>query len=64
VVPHDDVSRRHALILRERGQVLLRDLGSANGTTVDGVRVTGEPVVVEPGSVITLAGHRYRLAVA
>jgi hypothetical protein len=64
VVPHDDVSRRHALILRERGQVLLRDLGSANGTTVDGVRVTGEPVVVEPGSVITLAEHRYRLAVA
>ncbi|HJQ78167.1 MAG TPA: FhaA domain-containing protein [Acidimicrobiia bacterium] len=64
VVPHDDVSRQHALIHRERGQVFLRDLGSANGTTVDGVRVGREPVVVEPGSTVTLAGHRYRLAVS
>lgn len=64
VVPHDDVSRRHALIHRERGQVFLRDLRSANGTTVDGVRVGNDPTPVEPGSIVTLAGHRYRLTVS
>ncbi|HEX6286107.1 MAG TPA: FhaA domain-containing protein, partial [Acidimicrobiia bacterium] len=39
VVPHDDISRRHALIYREHGQTWLRDLSSANGTYVDGVRI-------------------------
>jgi Protein of unknown function (DUF3662)/FHA domain len=64
IVPHDDVSRRHALLLRERGQVFIRDLGSANGTTVDGARVGPQPVVVEPGSIVMFAAHRYRLAVS
>jgi hypothetical protein len=59
VVPHDDVSRRHALLYRERGQAWVRDLGSANGTTVDGVRLGEEPVPVSNGSMIGLASHRY-----
>ncbi len=37
---HDDgVSRRHATIEVDEGGALLRDLGSANGTFVDGVRI-------------------------
>ncbi|HEX6221990.1 MAG TPA: FhaA domain-containing protein [Acidimicrobiia bacterium] len=60
VVPHDDVSRRHALIYRQHGQAWLRDLSSANGTTVDGVHIGNEAVLVQDGSVIGLSEHRYR----
>jgi hypothetical protein len=60
VIPHDDVSRRHALIYTEKGQAHLSDLGSANGTTVDGVRVTDTPVVISEGSTVEFGGHRYR----
>jgi pSer/pThr/pTyr-binding forkhead associated (FHA) protein len=60
VVPHDDVSRRHALIYRERGQTWLRDLSSANGTFVDGNRVEGKAVIVQPGSMVGLSERRYR----
>jgi hypothetical protein len=37
----------------------VRDLGSANGTTVDGVRLGEEPFPVSNGSMIGLASHRY-----
>ncbi len=35
-----DVSRQHAQIRAERGRWILRDLGSSNGTLVDGVQIT------------------------
>lgn len=47
----EQVSRRHALIRRSGGRVLLEDLGSSNGTRLDGVDVRG-PVTVTDGSVI------------
>ena len=40
VIRDDGVSRRHASILAEGGGARVRDLGSQNGTFVDGVRVT------------------------
>lgn len=60
VIPHDDVSRKHALVYREKGQSFVSDLSSANGTTVDGTRIGSPPVPVQHGSVIHFAGHRYR----
>ena len=60
VVPHDDVSRRHALIYREHGQTWIRDLGSANGTTVDGIAVGADPKQIQQGSVVGIGGRRYR----
>lgn len=60
VVPHDDVSRKHALIYREHGQTWLRDLSSANGTFVDGSRIDGTPTLVRNGSMVGLSEHRYR----
>jgi hypothetical protein len=60
VLPYDDVSRRHALLYRERGQTWIRDLSSANGTTIDGIAVGQEAAAVSRGSVVGLAGHRYR----
>lgn len=60
VIGADDVSRHHAVLWRERGTTFVRDLGSSNGTFVDGVRVTEEPVVVEHGSMLGLSGHTFR----
>lgn len=60
VVPHDDVSRHHALIYRESSQSWLRDLSSANGTTIDGSPVSGGATPIQHGSIVFLASHRYR----
>ncbi len=60
VIEHDDVSRRHALIYRERGEAWIRDLSSANGTWVDGERLGQEAHRLQHGSVVRLADWRYR----
>ncbi len=54
------VSRRHASVRRAGARWLLRDLGSSNGTRVNGVRVT-EETEVRPGDQLNLGGVRYRL---
>ena len=38
----EEVSRRHALLTAGEGQVLVEDLGSSNGTFVDGERIANE----------------------
>ena len=47
------VSRFHAVLHREGDVYRLEDLGSENGTWVNGVKVQGE-VAVAPGDEITL----------
>ncbi len=47
------VSRHHALIRREGRDFVLTDLGSANGTRVNGARITG-PHVLKHGERITI----------
>ncbi|HYO53417.1 MAG TPA: FHA domain-containing protein [Archangium sp.] len=48
-LPEDDqISRRHARFFVQEGQVRLSDLGSRNGTSVNGARISGE-VVLHPG---------------
>jgi hypothetical protein len=60
VVDDPHVSAKHAELLFERGQWWLRDLGSSNGTVLN-----GEPVRavmgVRAGDVIQCAGVRFRL---
>jgi ABC-type multidrug transport system ATPase subunit len=41
VLDHPRVSRRHAQAVVTKGRVSLRDLGSSNGTFVNGVRIDG-----------------------
>jgi hypothetical protein len=60
VLPEPSVSRRHAELRRDGGRWLLRDLGSRNGTRVNGVRVL-EETEVAPGDRVSFAGMRYRL---
>lgn len=41
LVPHPTVSRRHAILRRSGEGITLEDLGSSNGTQVDGQRIRG-----------------------
>ncbi|WP_409058000.1 FHA domain-containing protein [Streptomyces sp. SYP-A7185] len=62
-VPLDDpdVSRLHcAVTLTPDGQVTVTDLGSTNGTTVDGREITDRPVRLTPGSLLRLGESALR----
>jgi hypothetical protein len=61
LVPEESVSRRHAELCREGERWTLRDLGSRNGTRVNGMRVI-EEVEVRPGDRLTLGDATYRLS--
>lgn len=50
------VSRRHAVVKVEGDRVLIQDLGSANGTFVNGVRVQSRDLA--DGDEITIVKHR------
>lgn len=51
-VDDPNVSRRHAVLLWDRGRLYLRDLGSTNGTYLNGRLVSS--AVVRPGDVISI----------
>lgn len=55
VLPKRQVSRHHAEIERDERGYLLRDLGSKNGTFVNGQRVVGEPHRLNDGDEIQIA---------
>ncbi len=50
------LSRRHAEIFVDNGQAFIRDLGSANGTWIDGRAVGKDTVPLRPGQQVWL-GH-------
>jgi hypothetical protein len=58
---HETVSRVHAELRHQGGLWVLRDLGSTNGTTVNGRRVVGA-AVVRDGDQIGFGQITYRLA--
>jgi pSer/pThr/pTyr-binding forkhead associated (FHA) protein len=51
-----DVSRRHARIFREGSSAYVADLGSKNGTAVNGIEVTQKPHVLKDGDELCFAG--------
>lgn len=55
--PH--VSRRHAMIRRQDDGFWFFDLGSINGSSINGRRVTTSQLLT-PGDVIRIAEHRFR----
>ncbi|MGW0736017.1 DUF1707 and FHA domain-containing protein [Streptomyces sp. NPDC002851] len=58
---HDTVSRIHAELRMQSGLWVLRDLGSTNGTSVNGRRVVGAAVVQE-GDHVSFGSMTFRLA--
>jgi pSer/pThr/pTyr-binding forkhead associated (FHA) protein len=53
------LSRRHACVYEQDGQAYIRDLGSHNGTFVDGLRLQEHPVALKNGAVVALGGEPF-----
>lgn len=60
VLAEPSVSRRHAELRREGERWLLRDLGSRNGTRLNGVRLLDEAEVC-PDDRVSFGDARFRL---
>jgi pSer/pThr/pTyr-binding forkhead associated (FHA) protein len=59
VIDHSSVSKVHCALARTDGLLFLRDLGSTNGTRVNGQRVTRGALL--PGDELTIANARFRV---
>jgi pSer/pThr/pTyr-binding forkhead associated (FHA) protein len=60
-IKSSQVSRRHCELYEVGGQLMLRDLGSSNGTYVNGKRVTGEQSL-KHGDELTVGAVTLRVA--
>ena len=56
VISDVEVSRKHAHLVAQQGSYLIEDLGSTNGTVVNGLRLTS-PYLLHPGEQIALGEH-------
>jgi pSer/pThr/pTyr-binding forkhead associated (FHA) protein len=59
-IDHGSVSGRHARLFRAGGNIVIEDLGSTNGTFVNGQRISG-PVTVSGGDQIMLGSQVFTL---
>lgn len=60
VVADPSISRRHAELELSQGRLLLRDMGSANGTAVNGIR--RDSATVSPDDMLTFGAVSFRVA--
>ena len=58
VLPHPLVSRQHCELYEQDGQLMVRDLGSLNGTFVNNQKVAEAPV--SPGELLTIGTVTFR----
>ncbi len=56
---HKSVSKMHCVIVKTDGLLLLRDLGSTNGTRVNGQRVRRAALL--PNDQLTIANYKFRI---
>src|SRR5947199_1345304 len=56
---HKSVSKMHCVIVKTDGLLLLRDLGSTNGTRVNGQRVRRAALL--PNDQLSIAGYKFRI---
>ncbi len=56
---HKSVSKMHCIIVKTDGLLLLRDLGSTNGTRVNGIRVRRAALL--PNDQLTIANYKFRI---
>ena len=59
VLRFSNISTHHCDLMLEKGYWFVKDLGSRNGTKVNGIRVTRKRL--DPGDRLTIARHDYRL---
>jgi predicted component of type VI protein secretion system len=52
-----EVSRHHAKLVRQADGYMIQDMGSTNGSFVDGERLGGEPLALKPGQVVMLGSN-------
>ena len=62
-LPDTGISRKHVEVVRSGNRYIARDLGSTNGTSVDGEQLSGahDEAQLQHGSVISLGASRLRL---
>ena len=58
-VDHSSVSKLHCILVKTDGLIYMRDLGSTNGTRVNGQRVLRGALL--PGDEISFSGAAYRV---
>jgi pSer/pThr/pTyr-binding forkhead associated (FHA) protein len=58
-IEHASISKLQCLIIRTDGLLFIRDLGSTNGTKVNGQRVTRGALL--PGDELAFAGVKFRI---
>lgn len=58
-VAHSTVSRRHCMLEELEGALVVRDIGSLNGTVIEGTRV--QQAVVRPGQMLTIGPLTFRV---
>src|SRR5213595_3184503 len=56
---HKSVSKLHCIIVKTDGLLLIRDLGSTNGTRVNGQRVRRAALL--PNDQLTIANYKFRV---
>src|SRR5262245_43427899 len=54
------VSRKHCELFEKKGHLLVKDLGSSNGTLINGKKIDGQQVV-EAGSILTIGSVVFRV---
>jgi pSer/pThr/pTyr-binding forkhead associated (FHA) protein len=59
-IKSSQVSRRHCELFEKKGLLMVKDLGSSNGTFVNGEKVEGQRVL-EPGDELTLGNVVFRI---
>jgi hypothetical protein len=58
-------SRQHAVVMFERGMVVVEDLNSLNGTWVNGTRIAPkQPKQLKPGDVLQVGTVQMKLVIA
>lgn len=59
VIPRGSISKLHCVIVRTDGLLFIRDLGSTNGTRVNGQKVLRGALL--PGDELSFASERFRV---
>jgi hypothetical protein len=59
-IASEEVSRTHCLLISSPGKLVVRDLGSRNGTFVNGKPIAGD-VVLQPGDLLVVGPMGFRL---